>query len=314
NHAVFKGLLFLGAGAVAHGTGTREMDHLGGLAKRMPVTGGAFLVGAAAISGLPPLNGFVSEFLILLGGFQGVVTTGPGAAVPALAAVTGLALIGGLAAACFAKAFGIVFLGEPRSDHAAHAHDVGLRMKVSMVVLSAMCLGIGLVGPWAVDATSPVVERMAGGAMVRPLAGPILWKVTAVSTGLLALILALVALRSRLLARRTVGETVTWDCGYAAPTARMQYTSSSFAQPLTSLFAPFLRPRTHAVAPAGHFPRDAEFASEVADVCRERIFRPSFQFVAAALHRLRWLQHGRVHLYVLYIAVTLLVLLVWKLS
>ena len=117
NHALFKGLLFLGAGAVVHGTGTREIDQLGGLLKRMPWTAATFLVGAVAISGLPPLNGFVSEFLIYLGAFKGGISTGGPVAVPLLALIAGLALIGGLAVACFTKAFGIVFLGEPRSEH-----------------------------------------------------------------------------------------------------------------------------------------------------------------------------------------------------
>ena len=119
NHAVFKGLLFLGAGAVQHATGTREIDHLGGLLKRMPWTGATFLVGAAAISGLPPLNGFVSEFLIYLGAFHGGAALSGANAVASLFVILALALIGGLALACFAKAFGIIFLGEPRSEHAA---------------------------------------------------------------------------------------------------------------------------------------------------------------------------------------------------
>ena len=155
NHALFKGLLFLGAGAVMHGAGTREIDQLGGLLKRMPVTGITFLIGAVAIAGLPPLNGFVSELLMYGGAFQGATSLQNAAAVPALVVLAGLALIGGLTAACFTKAFGIVFLGEPRSEHAAHAHEVGLAMRLSLMILAVSCGVIGLGAPWVVAALAP---------------------------------------------------------------------------------------------------------------------------------------------------------------
>ena len=150
NHAVFKSLLFLGAGSVLHATGTGELDRLGGLLKRMPVTGATFLIGAAAISGLPPLNGFVSEFLIYLGAVAGLGSQAhiaPAWPLMSVLVVGGLALIGGLAAACFTKAFGIVFLGEPRSDEAAHAHEAGAAMRWPMVVLAGLCVLIGLAAP-----------------------------------------------------------------------------------------------------------------------------------------------------------------------
>ena len=146
NHALFKGLLFLAAGNVVHSAHTREIDHLGGLLRRMPRTGAIFLIGAAAISGLPPLNGFISEFLIYLASFKGAVTLEGANSVPMLATIAGLALIGGLAAACFTKAFGIVFLGQPRSEHAEQAHEVGLAMVMPGVVLAAACILIGLLG------------------------------------------------------------------------------------------------------------------------------------------------------------------------
>ena len=150
NHAVFKSLLFLGAGSVLHATGTGELDRLGGLLKRMPVTGATFLIGAAAISGLPPLNGFVSEFLIYLGAIAGLGSQAhiaPAWPLMSVLVVGGLALIGGLAAACFTKAFGIVFLGEPRSGEAAHAHEAGAAMRWPMVVLAGLCVLIGLAAP-----------------------------------------------------------------------------------------------------------------------------------------------------------------------
>jgi hydrogenase-4 component B len=146
NHALFKSLLFLGAGSVIHGARTREIDHLGGLLKRMPWTAMTFLVGSIAISGLPPLNGFVSEFLIYVGVFKGALSAKDGSAAPLLAVIAGLALIGGLATACFTKAFGIVFLGEPRSDHPSPVRESGIGMVLPMVVLAAGCFGAGLLG------------------------------------------------------------------------------------------------------------------------------------------------------------------------
>ena len=130
NHAIFKSLLFLGSGSVLHATGAREIDHLGGLLKSMPTTGATFLVGSAAISGLPPLNGFVSEFLIYFAAFSLLGAVGIPVIMAALAVIVSLALIGGLAAACFTKAFGTIFLGQSRSSHAGHAHEAGPCMRV----------------------------------------------------------------------------------------------------------------------------------------------------------------------------------------
>jgi len=319
NHALFKGLLFLGAGAVAHATGTREIDRLGGLLKRMPWTGVAFLTGAVAISGLPPLNGFVSEFLIYLGAFEGVVTRDTTVAVAALCVIAGLALIGGLAAACFTKAFGIVFLGEPRSGHVQQAHEPGLAMRLPMLFLAAACVMIGGLAPMAVRVLAPVVRAATGlpAETVRqamlPATRPLAF-VASTALGLLAISALVAGLRRWLLADRHVAEGCTWDCGYAQPSPRMQYTASSFAQPLTDLFALFLQTRRNLVPPEGFFPRAASFATETPDACTDRLYTPVFATIGRGLAALRWLQHGQVHLYVLYIALTLLVLLVWKLG
>lgn len=316
NHAVFKGLLFLGAGSVLHAAGTGDIDHLGGLIKRMPRTALAFLVGAAAIAGLPPLNGFVSEYLIFLASFRGATSPATGLAVPLMVGLAGLALISGLAAACFAKAFGIVFLGEPRSAHVEHAHDPGAPMRLAQGVLAGACVAIGLAAPLSVHAVLPA----AGVAMGLPATdvlgthAPGLGGITTSFAALFALAAALAWLRRRLLAGRAVGETGTWDCGYAAPTARMQYTASSFAQPLTDLFQAVLRTRAALTPPQGLFPGAAACATHTPDVCREGLYRPLFEALGRGLVGLRRLQHGNLHLYILYIALTLLVLLAWKLG
>ena len=318
NHALFKGLLFLGAGAVLRGTHTLEIDHLGGLLKRMPWTAVAFLIGAVAISGLPPLNGFVSEFLIFLGAFKGGVSAGGPVAVPLLAVIAGLALISGLAVACFTKAFGIVFLGEPRSEHVAQAHEVDWTMRLPMLALGAGCVLIGLLAPIVVGGLRSVLEEVAGDQ--REVVGINLAVTTNTLTfvviGALTFLLvtaALVWLRHGLLAGRRVETGATWGCGYAKPTARMQYTASSFAQPLTDLFRPLLGTRKKVVPPKGFFPFAAVLKTETPDLTHEEMYRPMFERANEWLSQVRWLQHGKVQLYVLYIAVTLLVLLVWKL-
>ena len=319
NHACFKGLLFLGAGAVLHGTGSRELDRMGGLLKRLPWTGWTFLVGAVAICGLPPLNGFVSELLIYLGALKGV-RWATGSHLPlVVGVVVGLALIGGLASACFTKAFGAVFLGEPRSAQAAGSHECGGLMRLAMLVLAAGCAAIGLLGPFVIVAMAPAITVVAGmpsESIRATMAGPreILSAVVAASIVLLVLTGGLMVFRRWLLAGRDVSSTVTWDCGYARPTARMQYTASSFAQPLTWFFRVFLQTHTKLAPPVDFFPASASLVTHTDDVCREKFYRPMFRSVGWLLSRLRWLQHGRVQIYVLYIALTLLALLLWKLE
>ncbi len=319
NHACFKGLLFLGAGSVLHGTGSGDIERMGGLLKRMPWTGWTFLVGAAAISGLPPLNGFVSELLVYLGAFEGVRSASTSHLPFLVGTIAGLALIGGLAMACFAKAFGIVFLGEPRSPSAASGHECGWLMRLPMLALAAACAAIGLLAPWAVFPLVPVIASVTGMPVdvVRTTATGPSWCLTAVvgiSAVLLLLVAGLLIVRRRLLINRAVSQSVTWDCGYARPTARMQYTASSFAQPLTRFFGVFLKSHTALTRPADYFPASASVATHTDDVCREKLYSPVFRGIARALSRLRWLQHGQVQIYVLYIAVTLLALLLWKLN
>jgi formate hydrogenlyase subunit 3/multisubunit Na+/H+ antiporter MnhD subunit len=318
NHALFKGLLFLGAGAVGHAAHSLEIDRMGGLLRRMPWTGVLFLIGSAAICGLPPLNGFVSEFLIYLGALEGIVTLGPGGAAAGAIAVVALALIGGLAAACFAKAFGILFLGEPRSDGAAVAREVSWTMRLPMIVLAAACVAIGLLGPIAAGAVRNAALAAAGlsqsDAVGSTLATTALRWVVLGAAALLLSVALLVLLRRRLLSGRRVATAPTWDCGYVAPTARMQYTASGFAQPLTSLFRFALRTERDHIAPHGLFPRESTLATHTPDPVYRRVYEPFFAGVGRLLSRQRWLQSGQMQLYVLYIALTLLLLLVWKLA
>ena len=197
-----------------------------------------------AISGLPPLNGFVSELLIYIGGFAAAgVGAGTGFAVAVVGAAS-LSLIGGLAVACFTKAFGVVFLGEARTPHARDCSEVPGGMRAPMVVLAALCAGIGLGGPWVVSAMATVIGELAGvlgfaapDRQLDTLRGTLVW-VSVGSAGVLAAIALIFVVRRALPRASTVARAGTWGCGYAAPTSRMQYTASSFAQPLLDLFKP----------------------------------------------------------------------------
>ena len=316
NHAMFKGLLFLNAGSVLHACETKELDVLGGLLKRMPWTGLSFLIGAAAISGLPPFNGFVSEFLIYYGALRGAVATHAAAVIPFLCVIAGLALIGGLALACFVKAFGIVFLGESRSPHAQSASEVGLGMKGPPLLLAALCILFGLVPAAGFNLALPAAAQLAGvsgdAAAGHLLDASSVLSSIATASGIFVFLLLLVVVVRFLLGRsRPVEQTGTWDCGYARPTPRMQYTASSFAQPLTYLFRFFLRIHYRFLPPAGLFPAAASFKTESTDVVQEKVYRPLLVLANAWLPRLRRIQEGRVQLYVLYVALTLLALLVW---
>jgi formate hydrogenlyase subunit 3/multisubunit Na+/H+ antiporter MnhD subunit len=324
NHAMFKGLLFMGAGSIAHGAHTREIDHLGGLLKRMPWTAGTFLIGAVAISGLPPLNGFVSEFLIYIGSFKGASLRSGGVAVALFVVIAGLALIGGLATACFTKAFGMVFLGEARSESPRHAQESDGSMLVPMAVLAAGCFAVGLFGFLIIHAMPAVLasllepagrtgfdrsailaEVLTASGYLKAVASGAL--IILVLTGLIAL------LRGWLLSGREIGETGTWDCGFSNPTARMQYTASSFAQPILDFFNVFQTGWKHLKAPKGYFPVTASFETEALDTSQENVYRPIFEAVERFLSKLRVMQHGRIQLYVLYIVLTLVVLFAWKL-
>jgi hydrogenase-4 component B len=316
NHGLFKSLLFMGAGAVMLSMRTRDMDQMGGLSKPMPSTSVLFLVGAVAICGLPPLNGFVSELLIYAGLFKAAGTGGAAALPVAAAGALSLAMIGALALACFVKAYGAVFLGAPRTPRAAQARECPPSMTISMGILALACGTIGLapflvtrpleraveawVSPGQGGISSANLESLISVHWIGPLGVALL-----AATGLVAL-----ALRPSV--RRAPGAG-TWDCGYARPTARMQYTSSSFAQRLVGLFGGVLRTRVHRPAVTGPFPAPTRFETHQDDTVLDGLILPGLQSARIFMGRLRVLQQGRTQRYVLYILVTVLALLVWSL-
>jgi hydrogenase-4 component B len=221
-------------------------------------------------------------------------------------------LIGGLAVACFAKVFGAVFLGQARTADVERAHEVGVAMIGPMAVLASACLFIGLAAPLLSKALDAAVLAWAGEAGTMPLdeVAPLAW-VSATSAVLLAaMTLVGCALTRRVrAARQGVG---TWDCGYVAPSARMQYTSSSFAQMLVGLLAWVLRPTAHTIRVEGLFPLPGTFRSHVPDTVLDRVVVPAFTLIGRILAWLRPIQRGSIHLYLLYILGTLLVLLLWR--
>jgi hydrogenase-4 component B len=309
NHGLFKPLLFLGAGEAAHVAGTRDMDRMGGLARLLPRTSLLFVAGAVAISGLPPLNGFASEWLVYLGLFDRARATGADA-LRAGFAVPALALTGALALACFVKAHGSVFLGSPRGE-APHGHGEPPAHVVPMAVLALACALLGL-GPALV---APALERAAAVAAAGLLpAAPLAELASLRTVGLAALavaaLLAAVALllRARLAAAPSAAGP-TWDCGYARPTARMQYTASSFARGPVGFFGWALRPRAKGAPVAKLFPVSARFESHVLDTVLDRAVVPAFRAGAWLARRGRILQAGRIQLYLLYVVATLVVLL-----
>ena len=322
NHAAFKSLLFMGAGAVVHATHTRNMEELGGLIKRMPQTAALFLVGSIAIAALPPFNGFVSEWLTfqsLLLSFQ--ISAHTINLIFALG-VAALALTSGLAAACFVKAFGITFLALPRSEPAARAREVELTMRAAMALLAFACVALG-VAPFVIlaplDATVfdlirahadmhfdwNAVVANGGFGWVAPL-----W----IALGLVALLLA-IPLALRLIGannRRRYYET--WGCGRALQTARFEYTATAFANPFKRVFAVLYRPvkdldiEFH--PESRYFVRTIDYDNPGHLIFEDKLYRPLLRMIEAAARRARGLQSGNVHGYLVYILIALITLLI----
>jgi len=306
NHALFKSLLFLGAGAIADATHTLDIDELGGLVKRLPITGIAFLIGCASIVGLPPLNGFVSELLI----FQSFLAGSTLAALPAqviLPLMAGvLALIGGLAAACFAKVYGVAFLGRARTAAAESAQEVPPMMLSGMGLLAASCIGLGVFPRLALDTLFSVAQTLVpGSSPPTEIAG--LQRIL-VATTVAVLGIGLLTMAARV--RRRV--TAPWACGLPGLTTRMQYTSASFSKPIRAVFAAVYKAdRKLDVLPANrpYFPSSISYRSVRTTSFERSLYRPMTNVVVTLATGMRRLQTGNIQVYLLYIFLTLVALL-----
>jgi hydrogenase-4 component B len=327
NHSVFKSLLFFGAGAVLVTTGERDMEHLGGLIHRMPQTAFVFLVGCAAISALPPLNGFVSEWLT----FQAILLSpqlpswGLKFLVPAVGAL--LALSAALAAACFVKAFGVTFLGRARTPAAERAHEVDRFSLAAMFMLAALCLLAGILPGLFIDALAPVVQGLIGDRM--PLQRGVDWlSIVPIAesrssyNGLLVFVFmvisgTLAAFAIHRLASDRLRRAPAWDCGYPDPRPETQYTASSFAQPIRRVFGTVVfRAREHGDMPPPGDVRPARLSVELHDLVWDGLYAPVAGAVGFAADRLNHLQFLTIRQFLSLVfsalVLLLLVLSIWQ--
>jgi len=326
NHAIFKCLLFLGAGSVVNAAKTRNMEEMGGLIRRMPQTALGFLIGAIAISGLPPLNGFVSEWLTYQALLAGFSTTEPLTRILFPLAGALLALTAALAATCFVKAFGITFLALPRSESAEHAQESGLSMLTGMVVLALACVVLGL----GATLFLPVFDGITGSLLGTRISGDLIAagglaltsgsiRGGTVSPAGIAALFVIVSVFPSLLwliwgrkTKRSVGPT--WDCGLPGLTAENEYTAFAFSKPLRMIFAALYQPQREIEAEyevSPYYPKAIRFESEIEPTFEKRLYDPIREFILAIANRMRTIQAGSIHAYLAYIFVTLIVLLLW---
>ncbi len=311
NHGLFKPLLFLGAGAVMNATGTREIERLGGLAKRMPAVAALFLAGSVAICALPPMNGFASEWILYIGFFRAL---GSDSSAMAATAAVALALIGALAVACFVRIYSGVFLGLPRGDSGARACDPGASLLVPMAALALGCAAIGLAPSLILPAVLAAARSWPGAGLATgeaafslAQAAPLGW-ISRAGLALIALC-ALGFLATRRARSRAARGRPTWDCGYAAPTPRMQYTASSFGLSIVGLFSPLRAPKNRRLSVKGYFPGESRLEGKPPALALDRVARPLGLAIDRFLPRLHLLQRGQTHLYLLYVLVITIVLL-----
>jgi formate hydrogenlyase subunit 3/multisubunit Na+/H+ antiporter MnhD subunit len=320
NHSLFKSLLFFGAGAVLTATGTRDIEKLGGLIQRMPHTAFVFLGGALAISALPPLNGFVSEWLM----FQAVLLSpdlpqwGLKFAVPAAGAM--LALAAALSAACFVRAFGIAFLGRPRSPEAANARETDVASRASMFVLLALCLAAGLLPGLLIDAMAPVVAKEIGRSMA-PQASIAAWSIVPVDesrssyNGLLVFVFIAVSTLATVqfihrFASSALRRAPPWDCGFPSTDPATQYTADSFAQPVRRVFGEsVLMARDTVDMPPPGDPRPARLTVIIRDPIWETAYAPLSGFISRAADQLNHLQFLTIRRYLSLVFGVLILLL-----
>jgi NADH:ubiquinone oxidoreductase subunit 5 (subunit L)/multisubunit Na+/H+ antiporter MnhA subunit len=320
NHSIFKSLLFFGAGAVLTATGERNMEHLGGLIHRMPKTALAFLIGCAAISALPPLNGFVSEWLT----FQAILASpqlpqwGLRFLIPAVGAL--LALSAALAAACFVKAYGVTFLGRPRTAAAEEAKEVDRYSIAAMAILAGLCFAAGILPGPVIDLLSPVIQSLVGARMpvqtFLPWASivPIAESRSSYNGLIILLFLAasgiLTAMFIHRYATRATRRTAIWDCGYPDPSVATQYTSSSFAMPIRRVFgATVFDVRERIDMPQPGESRAARYHVKVFDPAWRFVYGPVARAVGRSSLALNQLQFLTIRRYLTLVFGTLVLLL-----
>lgn len=324
NHAIFKALLFLGAGSIISQTHTRNIEEYGGLIRRMRTTALFFLVGSMAISALPPLNGFFSEWLTFQSLFGGAMAFGTYTKLIFVLSAGALAFTGGLAAACFVKAFGVSFLARPRSEEAKHAKESSLSLNIGMAILAALTLVVGLAAGSVSGMLSTIagsVQSFAGGeavafgaVSVSANGGFAVVSMPAILLGL-AVAMAIVYLMVKFLsAKQKISVGRTWDCGTDL-TPRMEITATGFSRSIITVFKNFLMPSKQTEieyhdANLRYFPKVNKVHLELFDVYQSYLYKPLNSLLLKVSAQVRKIQNGSMNAYVLYIFVALIGLLI----
>jgi NADH:ubiquinone oxidoreductase subunit 5 (subunit L)/multisubunit Na+/H+ antiporter MnhA subunit len=314
NHTLFKGLLFLGAGTLLHATGTRNLDQMGGLLRRLPQAGLLMIGGSVALAALPPLNGFVSEWLIYLGLLHaGAAMTGSSAlAIAMILALFGV--VGTLAVVTFTRLLGIALLGEPRSPAAAEAREAAVAMLWPMRILLAGCLLIGLLPQLTLTLLTPVLTQLtttAAPALAATFAQ--LGQIGRWGILLCATLILLGLLLAYLRRQRPTATATTWGCGFPRPTAQMAYKAEGYSEFAHNHLLPqALRPEVGRKRLRTLFPATAVFFQHSHEALLQRCFQPLFSYLAERCVRLYWLQQGKLHLYLLYIFTCCTLLMLWS--
>ena len=327
NHTLFKGGLFLGAGSIHFSTHTLNMEHLGGLIKKMPVTAVFMLGGALSISAIVPFNGFTSEWLTLQSLFSCIVPGQAAFNIIAILSVAALAIAGALAAACFVKLFGISFLGLARTDHASHAKEVPIIMNIGTGLLIVPCLILGLFPMLFLKLTDNLVKELAGQSIIGQVSGPFLMadytnKVSGNAISPFAIFIALIVLiLATMLVLRLVGGKYierkygTWDCGFEALNSRTQYSATGFAKPVEIVFRMLFRPsrKLKVEGELLYHPETMEYSTTMESVFEKYIYAPVLRYIKNISKRIKFtVQTGSVHMYLIYIFITVLALMLYN--
>lgn len=327
NHSIFKGLLFLGAGAIHYSTGTKDIEKLGGLIKKMPYTAVFFLTGALAISAIPPFNGFVSEWITYQSMFQNLFASNDSLKLVILISAALLALAGALAAYCFVKVYGISFLGLPRTSHAENAKEVPVSMLAGMGILSVVCLLTGIFPLFMIKLLDSVNLQLLGTTIAGNLQGfssfvtmPVTVEKSGISPlGLVFLIVMLFSVMyfviSTFTAKTVTRKYNTWDCGYEKLDSRMQYSATGYSKPIRIVFRAIFRPQRELKVEEGGLPyfiKSAKYTVSTQSIFEKYIYEPVIRFVFKFARRVRFaVQTGSIHAYLLYIFAAIILMLVY---
>ncbi|MBF0225506.1 MAG: hydrogenase [Desulfobacterales bacterium] len=310
NHALFKSLLFMGAGMVLKTTGTSSIDQLGGLMKNMKTAGVTFLIGSIAICGLPPFNGFISEILIYFAGFKGL-SSSPDVFVLSILAIISLAVIGALAIACFTKVIGIVFLGEPRTDKALKTNaENETSLKIPLILICFICLSIGLLPQIFVKMSFQGISTFGISVDESNLSYlKLISDVSFMSIIFFIIIGGMVAFRQLIYKGKNIVNAPTWGCGFTKPSEKLQYTAASYAFSIIEFYKPVAPVQQNYSANNDIFPKSSHFYSQISDIAEKWLVKAIVTPILIFFNKQHWIQHGDIHLYIGYILLTIVILL-----